>query len=107
MYILGKPCTLPLPRAQLLQAAGLDDLPPLMIPATEVFRALAAEVRVAKRDGRDPFLDVDLTADAFRPLWMPAEAVASDSGQSWNPDVRRSTATASSSSRCTGATVPP
>ena len=40
-----------------------------------VFRALSSERRAALRVGRTPMLSCDLTAEDFRPVWMPAEAV--------------------------------
>ena len=51
------------------------DVPHLLIPTMAVFRALASERRAAIRDKRTPMLFCYLTAEDFRPVWMPAEAV--------------------------------
>ena len=61
--------------AGLLTAAGLGDVPSLMLPTVEVFRVMTSEVRTAKRDGRTAYVFCDLTGDPFRPVWLTAEAV--------------------------------
>ena len=61
--------------SDLLSNADMADVPHLLIPTMAVFRALSSERRAALRDGRTPMLFCDLTAEDFRPVWMPAEAV--------------------------------
>ena len=68
------------------RTAGVGDMSFHMKVELSVWRLFDAETLSAKKDGRQPFLYVDLTSRHFLPIWLPGDAIGGTNllGADWD-----------------------